>query len=124
MNQLVPVKKGALVPIKQNKQPVTPFLLVTEKTEFKTREEVKRRLPDICGIALARSWHDKEYHNKLKTDIYNTFKEGGVILPDSMVLEFEKTSGQRAKITVYEIMSESNFKIKVCSLSLNMIAQR
>ena len=125
MNQLVPVKKGALVPYK-NKKPteVQPFLLVEERKVFETREEIKRYLPDICGLALARSWHDKAYMHKLETDIYNTFKEGGVILPEDTLLQFEKTSGQRAKITVYEQSPHSKFKLKVCSLSLNMIAQR
>ena len=80
MNQLVPVKKGALVPYKNKKQTVQPFLLVEERKEFKTREEIKRYLPDICGLALARSWHDKDYMHRLETDIYNTFKEGGVLL--------------------------------------------
>ena len=41
MNQLVPVKKGALVPYKIKPTEVQPFLLVEERKVFETREEIK-----------------------------------------------------------------------------------
>ena len=48
----------------------------------------------------------------------------GVILHDAFKLEYDKTSGNRAKITIYEQQGNSKFKFKVCSLTLTMMAQR
>ena len=120
MSNLVPVAKGALVKYKQ-----PTFKLVDTTTVFATREEVKRHLPDICGHVLAKAWHDKEYEKLLIDDIDKTFRDGGVVLPSEFRLVYDKPSGQRAKISIYEQHeANKNFKIKVCSLTLNMLAQR
>lgn len=119
MSYLVPVNKGALV---KYKEPI--FQLVDTETVFATREEVRRHLPDICGNVLAKAWIDKDYEKKLQNDIDKTFRDGGVVLPNEFRLVYEKTSGQRAKISIYEQHENTKFKFKVCSLTLNMMAQR
>ena len=119
MNQLVPVKKGELVKYEEK-----PYKLVDKETVFATREEVRDHLPDICGNVLAKAWIDKDFEKRLSEDIDKTFRLGGVILPSEFRLEYNKTSGQRAKIEIYEQFENTKFKIKVCSLTLTMMAQR
>lgn len=114
---LVPTKSTAVTEYK-------PFRLVAKQTTYKTRAEVKQALPDICGLALARAWHDKEYEKMLEDDLWGTFASGGVLLHEAFHLEYSKTSGSRAKITIYEKSTNERFKLKVCSLTLTMMANR
>ena len=103
---------------------VQVYSLVDTPVKFTTREEVKKHLPDICGNVLARAWHDKDYEKMLQDDLWGTFVNGGVLLHDAFRLEYDKTSGNRAKITIYEQQHNSKFRFKVCSLTLTMMAQR
>ena len=120
MSNLVPVGKGAIVKYEE-----PTFQLVDTTTVFATRAEVKKHLPDICGNVLAKARIDKQYEQKLIDDIDKTFRDGGVVLPSEFRLVYDKPSGQRAKISIYEQHeANKNFKIKVCSLTLNMLAQR
>jgi len=112
----------ALVPY-ENKHISFVFSLVEDDIELVDRESVKRYLPDILGRALARSWIDQEYKKSLMFDVKSTLAKGGVIIPDEYECVFETTTGQRAKIVVYE-KARNNFKIRVCGLSLTMIASR
>jgi hypothetical protein len=112
----------SLVPYKNTK--VQVYSLVDKPISFDTREQVRHQLPDICGNVLARAWIDKEYEKMLQDDLWGTFASGGVILHDDFKLEYNKTSGNRAKITIYEQHENSKFKFKVCSLTLTMMAQR
>ena len=112
----------SLVPYKN--QAVQVYGLVDEPVTFDTREQVKKYLPDISGNVLARAWIDKEYEKMLQDDLWGTFATGGVILHDAFKLEYDKTSGNRAKITIYEQQGNSKFKFKICSLTLTMMAQR
>ena len=115
---LVPIKKGDLVPYENEP------LLIGEIRTFSTRSEIKEHLPDICGKALARAWHDKEYYNRLNLNIYETFKSGGIILPKEYELVFEHKNNTRASISIFEKQRNSKFKVRVCSLSLTMMAKR
>ena len=95
--------KNAVIPY-EKKLPVEyvyEFKLVDEDIDLNTREEVKAQLPDILGRALARSWVDEEYKEQC---------------------EYETTSGQRAKIVVFE--QTGRLKLRVCGLSLTMVATR
>jgi hypothetical protein len=119
LNELVPVKKGELVVYKER-----PYKIVNETTVFATKDEIKKHLPTICGNVLAKAWIDTDFEDKLIVDIHKTFREGGVILPEEFKLEYVKPSGQRAKISIYEQRPGSKFKLRVCSLTLTMMAQR
>lgn len=112
----------SLVPYKETQ--IQLYKLIDPPVVFESREEVKQSLPDICGKVLARAWHDKEYEQQLEDDLVGTFKQGGVTLHNAFKLEYNKTSGSRAKITIYEQQDNSRFKLKVCSLTLTMLAQR
>ena len=112
----------ALVPYEEKKVSFY-FNLVEDDIELIDRESVKRDLPEMLGRALARSWIDTDYKKALSFDVKSTLAKGGVILPDEYECKYESSSGQRAKIVVYEKTS-SNFKVRVCGLSLTMVASR
>ena len=112
----------ALVPYDEKKVSFY-FNLVEDDIELIDRESVKRYLPDIQGRALARSWIDTDYKKALSFDVKSTLAKGGVLVPDEYECQYEASSGQRAKIVVYEKTS-SNFRIRVCGLSLTMVASR
>ena len=103
---------------------VEPFKLVKQDVSYNTRKDVKKHLPDICGKVLARAWHDEEYEKMLQDDLWGTFASGGVVLHEAFQLEYNKTSGNRAKITIYEQTDNVNFKLRICSLTLTMMATR
>jgi hypothetical protein len=115
---------NALVPYKKNEitEYVYEFKLVDEDIKLDTREAVKARLPDILGRALARSWVDEEYKLQLQKCVHTTLALGGVTIPDDYICEYETTSGQRAKIVVFE--QTGKLKLRVCGLSLTMVATR
>ena len=114
----------ALVPYEKKLpvQYVYEFKLVDEDIKLDTREEVKAQLPDILGRALARSWVDPKYKNQLQDCVHTTLAKGGVDIPDDYICEYETTSGQRAKIVVFE--QTGRLKLRVCGLSLTMVASR
>jgi len=114
----------ALVPYEKKLpvQYVYEFKLVDEDIDLNTRAEVKAQLPDILGRALARSWVDDLYKEQLQTCVHTTLAKGGVAIPDDYICEYETTSGQRAKIVVFE--QTGKLKLRVCGLSLTMVATR
>lgn len=101
---------------------VYEFKLVDEDINLDTRAQVKDQLPDILGRALARSWVDEQYKSQLQKCVHTTLAEGGVAIPDDYICEYETTSGQRAKIVVFE--QTGKLKLRVCGLSLTMVATR
>ena len=116
--------KNAVIPY-EKKLPVEyvyEFKLVDEDIDLNTSEEVKAQLPDILGRALARSWVDEEYKEQLQECVHTALARGGVAIPDDYICEYETTSGQRAKIVVFE--QTGSLKLRVCGLSLTMVATR
>ena len=101
-----------------------PFSIVDENVTFTTREEVAKNLPDICSKALARAWIDKGFYNLLSQDPIAVFRTQGVTLPDHMTIKFDHSGKNRPKLIVYETNPNSNFKVRVCALTLTMMAQR
>jgi len=101
---------------------VYAFKLVNEDIQLNTRAEIKQQLPDILGRALARSWVDDEYKQQLQDCVHTTLSKGGVNIPADYICEYETTNGQRAKIVVFE--QKGRLKLRVCGLSLTMIATR
>ncbi|MBL96381.1 MAG: hypothetical protein CMF52_01060 [Legionellales bacterium] len=116
--------KTAVVPYEKKLpiQYVYEFRLVEENINLNDRDTVKSQLPDILGRALARSWVDENYRLQLEKDVHATLASGGVRIHNSYICEYEKSSGQRAKIVVYE--QTGKMKLKVCGLSLTMVASR
>jgi hypothetical protein len=114
----------ALVPYEKKLpvQYVYEFKLVEEDLKLHTRQQVKDQLPDILGRALARSWVDNDYKSQLAECVHSTLASGGVQIPDDYICEYETTSGQRAKIVVFE--KTGKMKLRVCGLSLTMVATR
>ena len=121
MSSLVVTKKK--FPIVQYRKP--SYHLVEEEVIFTNREDVQKHLPDICSRALARAWIDTEFYKELERDVLSTFRSQGVILPDNMTIVFDHSGKNRPKLIVYE-QSEHNskFKVRVCALTLTMMAQR
>lgn len=103
-------------------QYVYEFKLVDEDINLNSRADIKLQLPDILGRALARSWIDPDYKRQLEIDVQSTLLAGGITIPDQYICEYDKSNGQRAKIVVYEMSGK--LKLKVCGLSLTMMATR
>lgn len=117
-NDIVPYKK------KEVSAFVYEFKLVEENVKLLDRETVKQKLPDILGRALARSWIDKDYKEQLQHDIKGTLARGGVLIPEDYECIYEITSGQRAKIVVFECKPNSKLRLRICGFSLTMVATR
>jgi hypothetical protein len=98
------------------------LLLADGDVVLTNREEVRNRLPDILGRALARAWLDLQFEKDFMTDPLRALAESGVHLPSTMLVEFSKTTADRPKIVVYEQQQGSKFKSRVLYLQLVMVA--
>ncbi len=120
--------KNALVPIKQ--KPLVSgaakhqYALVADQTTFKSRDDVKERLPEILGKALALIWIDREFADLFARDPQGTLEGEGIFLPENMLIEFQKPGTDRPRIVVYEKRPNSNFKLRILYLQLVMMAGR
>ena len=120
---LIPIKNNEVSVVKssKNKDPLN----ISEKLQhFKSRDEVKKLLPDILGRVLARTWIDSDFREQFSVDPQKTLEFNGVYLPEDMFLEFQKPDTKRPKIVVYEKKGKSNFKVRVVQLQLIMMAGR
>ncbi len=100
------------------------YRLVDEDVRFISREQVRDRLPDILGKALALIWIDREFHDRFAKDPQGTMESQGVFLPENMVITFERPDSDRPRIVVYETKPNSKFKLRVLYLQLVMMAGR
>ena len=98
--------------------------LVDGKLHFTSRDEVKERLPDILGRALARIWIDNDFNKRFSKDPQGTLEEHGIFLPENTIIEFQKKDTTRPRIVVYEKKPNSNFKLRIFYLQLVMMAGR
>ena len=121
----------ALVPVKKAKPPAVVkngasgrYNLVNEHVRFQSREEVRDRLPDILGKALAMIWIDKQFADMFARDPQTVLESEGIFLPENMAVEFQKPGTDRPRIVVYEKRPNSNFKLRVLYLQLVMMAGR
>lgn len=85
-------------------------------------DDVKRVLPDILGQALARAWVDKRFLDAFINHPVEILERGGVYLPSSIQIVFEKADQTRPKVTIYRVMGD-NMK-KVLELKLILVAER
>jgi hypothetical protein len=121
--------KNALVPIEPKKLPVKRatgprYDLVSDQVTFTSRADVRERLPDILGKALALIWIDKEFADIFARDPQETLEREGVVLPENTSIEFQKPGTDRPRIVVYERRPNSNFKLRILYLQLVMMAGR
>ena len=121
----------ALVPVKTAKPPsvvkknvVGRYNLVSEHVHFRSREDVRDKLPDILGKALAMIWIDKQFADVFARDPQKVLEAEGIFLPENMAIEFQKPGTDRPRIVVYEKRPNSNFKLRVLYLQLVMMAGR
>ena len=56
------------------------------------------KLPDILGKVLARVWIDPVFHRSFSRDPQATLEKGGVFLPETMSIEFQKADSDRPRI--------------------------
>lgn len=119
-NALVPVKPKGLVPRLGSSR----YDLVSDQTTFKSREDVRERLPEILGKALALIWIDREFADMFARDPQGTLEREGIILPENMAIEFQKPGTDRPRVVVYEKRPNSNFKLRILYLQLVMMAGR
>lgn len=98
------------------------LLLADGDVILTNREEVRNRLPDILGRALARAWLDLQFEKDFMTDPLQALADSGVHLPSTMLVEVSKTTADRPKIVVYEQQQGSKFKSRVLYLQLVMVA--
>ncbi len=120
---------NALVPVDPTRppairRPAQRFNLVSENVTFTSRDDVRARLPDILGKALALIWIDKEFADVFARDPQGTLEREGVVLPDNTSIEFQKPGTDRPRIVVYERRPNSNFKLRILYLQLVMMAGR
>ena len=120
--------KNALVPVKPKSLAHRPgtsrYDLVSDQTTFKSREDVRERLPEILGKALALIWIDREFADMFARDPQGTLEREGIILPENMAIEFQKPGTDRPRVVVYEKRPNSNFKLRILYLQLVMMAGR
>ncbi len=119
---LVPISKGATQLAAAQPAAARAMLLAGEDVTLHDREEVRKRLPDILGRALARAWLDPEFERGFSLDPIRALQEGGVHLPATMLIEVTKSVADRPKIVVYEQQEGSKFKSRVLYLQLVMVA--
>ena len=123
-NALVPVPKRQPLALKEKDSKVKHLELVAGNIHFETRDDVRSLLPDILGKVLARVWIDPVFHRSFSKDPQMTLEKGGVFLPESMSIEFQKADSDRPRIVVYEQKENSKFRLRVLYLQLVMMAGR
>ena len=112
------------VSVKTGKQDLVPASLNADNRRFETREDVRNFLPDILGKTLARIWIDPEFHNNFASNPLMALAENGVMLPENIVVEFQKQDSQRPRVVVFEQKPGSKFKLRIFYLQLVMMAGR
>ena len=88
------------------------------------RHQVRKQLPDIMGSVLARIWIDPDFHAEFMKDPRDALKANGVLLPNTIHIEFSVSHGERPKVVVYEQQQNSRFKLRLFYLQLIMLAGR
>ena len=114
-------KASTAIALRKSKQD-SKLLLADGDVVLTNREEVRNRLPDILGRALARAWLDLQFEKDFMTDPLRALADSGVHLPSTMLVEVSKTTADRPKIVVYEQQQGSKFKSRVLYLQLVMVA--
>ncbi len=119
---LVPMSNGSTDVVAGSEAISGRMLLAGRDITLRDRAEVRNRLPDILGRALARAWLDPEFEQYFSVDPLAALENSGVHLPSTMFIEVTKSVADRPKIVVYERQEGSKFKSRVLYLQLVMVA--
>ena len=114
---------NALVPVDPTRppavrRPAPRYNLVSENITFTNRDDVRERLPDILGKALALIWLDKKFADMFARDPQSILESEGIFLPENMAIEFQKpgTAGRELSFTKNDPTRISSFASCICSL--------
>ena len=89
---------------------------------LESENQIQQYLPEVLGQALARTWIDKRFLDAFYKYPVEILERGGVYLPDTVSVEFQKEDNQRPKVIVYE--TDKNKKRKLLELKLVMVAEQ
>lgn len=97
------------------------FRLVRNPVDLTDGRMVERFLPDILGRALARSWVDGGFRDRLTEDPKALLADHEVYLPGSIWIETQIGSNGRPMIVVHERQPDGGFR-RLLYLQLVMLA--
>ena len=87
-------------------------------------DEVKNRLPVILGKILALCWINEEFQTLFLAEPSACLEKLGVKTPEDVIVSAQTTNTKRPSIIVFEKRQGSNFKLRLFSLSLTLMASK
>ena len=87
-------------------------------------DAVKNRLPVILGKILALCWIREEFQALLLAEPSACLEKLGVKTPEDVIVSAQTTNTKRPSIIVFEKRQGSNFKLRLFSLSLTLMASK
>lgn len=87
-------------------------------------DAVKNRLPVILGKILALCWIREEFQALFLAEPAACLEKLGVKTPEDVIVSAQTTNTKRPSIIVFEKRQGSNFKLRLFSLSLTLMASK
>ena len=86
--------------------------------------EVKNRLPVILGKILALCWLNEDFQTLFLENPSACLDKLGIETPEEVSVAAQTTNTKRPSIIVFEKRPGSNFKLRLFSLSLTLMASK
>ena len=86
--------------------------------------EVKNRLPVILGKILALCWLNEDFQTFFLENPSACLDKLGIETPEDVSVAAQTTNTKRPSIIVFEKRPGSNFKLRLFSLSLTLMASK
>ena len=86
--------------------------------------EVKNRLPVILGKILALCWVNEDFQTLFLENPSACLDKLGIETPEDVSVAAQTTNTKRPSIIVFEKRPGSNFKLRLFSLSLTLMASK
>ena len=86
--------------------------------------EVKNRLPVIIGKILALCWLNEDFQTLFLENPSACLDKLGIETPEDVSVAAQTTNTKRPSIIVFEKRPGSNFKLRLFSLSLTLMASK
>ena len=86
--------------------------------------EVKNRLPVILGKILALCWVNEDFQTLFLENPSACLDKLGIETPEDVSVAAQTTNTKRPSIIVFEKRPGSNFKLRMFSLSLTLMASK
>jgi len=86
--------------------------------------EVKNRLPVILGKILALCWLNEDFQTLFLENPSDCLDKLGIETPEDVSVAAQTTNTKRPSIIVFEKRPGSNFKLRLFSLSLTLMASK